>query len=72
MAFEGVSIGISDALPRNRRFWRGRARVSGSPVLENWLVTAAFPAFRLLFELYYWVCRSLSALHFPLFLGACV
>lgn len=52
MAFDGVPIGISDALPRNRRFWRGRARVSGSPVLEHWLVIAAFPASGLLILLY--------------------
>ena len=23
MAFDGVPIGISDGLPKNRRFWRG-------------------------------------------------
>ena len=31
MAFDGVPIGISDGLPKNRRF----CRVSGGPGLEN-------------------------------------
>ena len=35
MAFDGVPIGISDGLPKNRRFCLGRCRVSGCPDLEN-------------------------------------
>ena len=35
MAFDGVPIGISDCLPKNRRLCRGRARVSGCPDLRN-------------------------------------
>ena len=35
MAFDGVSIGISDGLPENRRFCLARCRVSGCPNLEN-------------------------------------
>ena len=35
MAFDGVSIGISDGLPENRRFCLARCRVSGCPDLEN-------------------------------------
>ena len=34
-AFDGVPIGISDGLPKNRRFCPGRFRVSGCPGLEN-------------------------------------
>ena len=34
-AFDGVPIGISDGLSEGRRLWRGRARVSGYPSLEN-------------------------------------
>ena len=35
MAFDGVPIGISDGLPKNRRFCLGRRWVSGCPGLEN-------------------------------------
>ena len=35
MAFDGVPIGISDGLPKNRRFRLARSRVSGCPGLEN-------------------------------------
>jgi len=63
-------MGISDALPRNRIFRRGGARVTDSPVLENWLAGAAFPVVDLLIELYCWDGRGLSAFYFPLFLGA--
>jgi hypothetical protein len=33
MAFDGVPIGLSDGLPKNRRFWRGRPHLSGCRVL---------------------------------------
>ncbi len=32
---DGVPIGISDGLPKNRRFWRGRSHVSRCLDLEN-------------------------------------
>ena len=35
MAFDGDPIGITDGLPKNRRFRLGRCRVSGCPGLEN-------------------------------------
>ena len=35
MAFDGVPIGISDGLPKNRRFCLSRCRVSAGPGLEN-------------------------------------
>ncbi len=35
MAFNGVPIGISDSLAKNRRFRLGNCRVSGCPSLEN-------------------------------------
>ena len=34
VAFDGVPIGFSDGMPKNRRFWRGRCRVSGCPGLD--------------------------------------
>ena len=35
MAFDGVPIGISDGLPKNRHFFLYACRVSGCPGLEN-------------------------------------
>ena len=35
MPFDGFPIGISDGLPKNRRFCPGRCRASGCPGLEK-------------------------------------
>ncbi len=35
MACDGVQIGTNDGLPKNRRSWRGRTRISACPGLEK-------------------------------------